>query len=54
MWNLVNVFCDKCELIISDKDKLLLHKIACLLTVKLVWVDCGVLEFNLTESGQLN
>lgn len=36
MWNLVSVLCDKCELIISDKDKLLLHKTACLLTVKLV------------------
>lgn len=36
MWNLVSVLCDKCDLIISDKDKLLLHKTACLLTVKLV------------------
>lgn len=53
MWNLVSVLCDKCGLIIFDKDKLLLHKTACLLTVKLVWVDRGVL-FNLIDSGQLN
>lgn len=49
MWNLVSASNDKCELIISDKDKCLSHKTACLLTVKLVssgGTDWDAVQFN--------